>query len=319
VIIVGIDEAGYGPLLGPLVVSATVFDVPDDKADASLWDLLRDCVTAEPRKRDPRLAIADSKKLKRGEDGLANLERAAMTCLMLAGPPPATLLDLLQVLSNGVLDAVKEYPWYGGLDVSLPRTCQPAELGTHANAMRRSLAAQGCRFVGALAEPLLEGHYNDMVTKTRNKSVVLLGLTLRLIMRVATIYPNESVRFHIDRQGGRTKYGRWLMTSFDGFGLKILEESSDRCAYRMHGASAEWRVEFTKKGEDHHLPIALASVFSKYVRELFMERFNAYWHKHVPDLKPTAGYYTDGKRFLADVDPHLERLGIDPAWLVRQL
>ena len=44
-IIAGIDEAGYGPLLGPMVVTITAFDVPDEKAKCSLWDLLNDAVS----------------------------------------------------------------------------------------------------------------------------------------------------------------------------------------------------------------------------------------------------------------------------------
>ena len=52
------------------------------------------------------------------------------------------------------------------------------------------------------------------------------------------------------------------------------------------------------KGETHHLPIALASIMSKYIRELFMLFFNRYWANQVTDLRPTAGYYQDGKRFL---------------------
>jgi hypothetical protein len=319
VIIAGIDEAGYGPLLGPLVVSASVFEVPDDRADQSLWDLLRESVTQEPRKRDPRLAIADSKKLYSREQGLNHLERAALCTLMVAGHRPASFNDLLGLLSPGVSQAAPAYPWYADLTSPLPAVCQPAGLATQCNALRHSLTACGGRFLGAMCEPLLEGHYNRLVDKTRNKSVVLLGLTLRLIQRIASAHPGRPVRFCIDRQGGRTNYGRWLMTSFEDYELKIIEESGDRSAYQMVRRPAEWQVEFAKSGEERHLPVALASIFSKYVRELFMERFNRYWLQHLPDLKPTAGYYTDGMRFLGEIGPHLERLGIDRSVLVRKL
>ena len=64
-------------------------------------------------------------------------------------------------------------------------------------------------------------------------------------------------------------------------------------------------------------PIALASIFSKYLRELLMARFNAYWAGHVDDLRPTAGYYQDGQRFLRDIEPAIGRLGVDRSQLVR--
>lgn len=318
-IIAGIDEAGYGPLLGPLVVSAAVFEVPDDRADASLWELLRDSVAPQVRKRDPRLAIADSKKLHRGQDGLAHLERAALSCLTAGGSHPGTFEALLNCLSGDAVEHARAYAWYDGLDMPLPTRCETTELAMHANALRRGLTSFGGGLLGALGEPLPEGHFNERVARTRNKSVVLLGLTLRLIQRVAQAHPSRSIRFAIDRQGGRVRYGRWLMTNFPDHQLKILEESRERSAYQMTGPSADWQVEFAKRGEERHLPVALASIFSKYVRELFMLLFNRYWGGHVPDLKPTAGYYTDGKRFLDDVGPHLERLGIEPSRLIRQL
>jgi len=318
-IIVGIDEAGYGPLLGPLVVSAAVFEVPDEKADASLWDLLRDSVASEVRKRDPRLAIADSKVLHRGGEGLANLERAAWASLIVSGLQPGTFAELLNLLSPGAVEAVGGYPWYDGLDLPLPMRCGVTELAMHANAFRRSLSACGCGVLGALGEPLPEGQFNQMVAKTRNKSVVLLGLTLRLIERVARAHPDRPLRFYVDRQGGRIKYARWLMTGFEGRDFKIVEESRERSVYRMLTRSVPWQIEFAKSGEKRQLPVALASIFSKYVRELFMHLFNRYWGSHVPDLKPTAGYYTDGKRFLGDVETYLQQQRIDPSMLVRQL
>ena len=38
VAIVGTDEAGYGPNLGPLVISATAWEVPGDPRKIDLWE-----------------------------------------------------------------------------------------------------------------------------------------------------------------------------------------------------------------------------------------------------------------------------------------
>ena len=110
-----------------------------------------------------------------------------------------------------------------------------------------------------------------------------------------------------------------LMTAFDDVRLDILEESPDRSSYRLTRQPVPWVIRFVRQGETHHLPIALASIVSKYIRELFMNCFNRYWCAQVADLRPTAGYYQDGQRFLADADQAIARQGVDRDWLVRAL
>ena len=48
-----------------------------------------------------------------------------------------------------------------------------------------------------------------------------------------------------------------------------------------------------------------------------MGRFNAYWQRLLPELKPTAGYYNDGLRFLQDIEPKRRELGIADEQLIR--
>ena len=57
---------------------------------------------------------------------------------------------------------------------------------------------------------------------------------------------------------------------------------------------------FQPKGE-RHLPTALASMTAKYLRELAMRPFNAFWQRHVPGLAPTAGYPSDSRRFWNEI------------------
>ena len=64
--------------------------------------------------------------------------------------------------------------------------------------------------------------------------------------------------------------------------------------------------------------MALASVYSKYLRELFMHVFNGYWSGQQPGLEPTAGYYTDAQRWLKDAAPSLRRLNVKTDLLVRR-
>jgi hypothetical protein len=48
-----------------------------------------------------------------------------------------------------------------------------------------------------------------------------------------------------------------------------------------------------------------------------MRRFNAYWRAQLPGVEPTAGYYSDGMRFLKDIEAKRVELGIPEEHLVR--
>jgi len=49
-----------------------------------------------------------------------------------------------------------------------------------------------------------------------------------------------------------------------------------------------------------------------------MGRFNAWFAQRGAAVRPTAGYVADGRRWLAEVGPLLNGLGIDRERLVRQ-
>jgi hypothetical protein len=57
---------------------------------------------------------------------------------------------------------------------------------------------------------------------------------------------------------------------------------------------------------------------SKYLRELAMEAFNAFWAEQVPNLAPTAGYPQDAVRFRAEIAKKQLELGIEDAVLWRK-
>src|SRR5262249_46432299 len=83
---VGLDEAGYGPNLGPLVLSSTACHVPDD-APKCLWKLLAAAVRKARHEDDGRLLIDDSKKVNDGPTGLAKLEAGVLAVLGVPVPP----------------------------------------------------------------------------------------------------------------------------------------------------------------------------------------------------------------------------------------
>src|SRR5262249_33175442 len=89
-ILAGIDEAGYGPLLGPLGVGMTACRIEDcSVADlaAGLGDALKSAVCKNAADRRGRIAVDDSKKLKGPNDrttrhAVAELERAVLGFLV---------------------------------------------------------------------------------------------------------------------------------------------------------------------------------------------------------------------------------------------
>jgi hypothetical protein len=112
--------------------------------------------------------------------------------------------------------------------------------------------------------------------------------------------PDDDLMLLVDRQGGRHYYGEFLLTVFPLRRLRVLEETETRSTYELADGCRTITVCFEVEADGTHLPVALASVGAKYVRELFLRRFNAHFGGRKPGLKPTAGYHDDAWRWLAD-------------------
>src|SRR5262245_8810770 len=111
--IAGIDEAGYGPNLGPFVMTAVVCRVRTIPPEGCLWSLLSAAVRrgGKAGKGDKRLVIDDSKVVHNGKRGLANLERGVFATLGKQITAP-TLAQLLTHLSGAT--ELGEEVWYTG-------------------------------------------------------------------------------------------------------------------------------------------------------------------------------------------------------------
>ena len=97
---VGLDEAGYGPNLGPLVVASTACLVAG-KPNQCLWKKLSKALRKSEHEDDGRLLVDDSKKVNEGPNGLARLERGVLTAMSLGKCRPNCVNDYLASVSLG--------------------------------------------------------------------------------------------------------------------------------------------------------------------------------------------------------------------------
>lgn len=315
VLCAGIDEAGYGPRLGPLCVAASAFEIahpvgPEDSltdltaTSPDVWSLLSPGVGRDPRAaRDGRVVVADSKLLMGKKDrSLALLERGVLSFARAADLPHATDDDLAAALGASGLGGA----WYAGPPQPLPCDEDPGRLRLMAMAVAQACETARVTPVLLRCEALDESRFNDCCAREGVKSRVSFALVARHLARVWERLGPELPGFvAIDRQGGRTHYLRELAAALPGAGVSIVEESDERSVYNALGPGGRrMRVEFRVEAESAHFAVALASMTAKYVRELAMARFNRYWCARAPELKPTAGYALDATRWLRDVAPH---------------
>ena len=104
---------------------------------------------------------------------------------------------------------------------------------------------------------------------------------------------------------------------FPNMELKILRESQANSSYELQANGRYMRLHFAVDADERFLPVSLASMVSKYLRELLVYNINQYFTNFEPNLKPTAGYWKDGLRFIQDLKTDLPHIKYDNNQLIR--
>ena len=309
------DEAGYGPNLGPLVVTVTVWEVPGSPREFDLWAAMSDIASQSPSKEPLKLQIADSKQVYSPGKGLAALEKSVLSALRLVGHEPQTLGELSADLKSQISDFKSQIPpWLIGRDLPLPTEIDRPLIGDLATKWLECCRRAGVTLKAIRSEIVQAERFNALVREYDNKALALSRTSLNLLRSVWNPDDEQQTLVICDKHGGRNRYDDLLAEVLDDRMVFAVGEGRERSVYRV--GSTELR--FQMKAEAN-FPVALASLVCKYVRELSMNVFNQFWNEQVPGLKPTAGYPLDAVRFRRDIAEAQSRLGItdDVLWRER--
>jgi ribonuclease HIII len=363
-ILIGMDEAGYGPNLGPLVVAATAWRVDDASATNSppygepalaggqtgaavangraqsatallkpprprtlrkpqiaehldLYRILRNIVAKSPSER--RVPIADSKALYNPATGLRQLERGLHAVLLTLNPRLDRWSAVVEYCNADPDGHHRRACWPDGFDCKVPVHACPEELTRLGTRFSRACGAAGVEPLAVRARLVFPAEFNELVERLGNKATALSHITIGLLREVADTVcpqtsqsptPQPSTHIVCDKHGGRNFYTALLQHHFSEHWIAPVFESHSESRYEWGTEESRTRVTFRINGEAF-LPTALASMTAKYLRELAMRAFNEFWQSHIPNLRPTAGYSGDSRRFKKDIETKQRELKID--------
>ena len=300
VLVIGIDENGLGPILGPLVVTAVAFEAADYSPEA-FWRAAGTDLTAD-----------DSKKVF-SPGRLGPAEAATLSWLRAFGLRPPSFADLA--------DAVVVPPPLRRPCHLMPAYCAPSgtPLPVWASPKHMSsfdgeeqLAKAGITPFAIRAFSICPGVYNTATDAGGiNKFALDCRLMLTLIKQLSAAYDGEVLAL-CGKVGATRRYGPWL----ENAGILLWsaeEETRDISTYRIMPYG---RISFIRDGDASHLPIAVASMVGKYLRELAMRDINTLLAP--PESRPASGYRdTVTARFIEETEARREAIGIEPFCFTR--
>lgn len=313
---IGVDEAGYGPNLGPLVICASVWRAKSAVAPEQWLERLAPHFCRMEHADEAggsSIVIDDSKAVYQSGKGLAALERNVLALAALCGAPTDCADAIRRWVDPRFGEGAPSERWVQGPPLRLPTSACAALDAAALELILAAKRAAGIALHRLCGRILYPSEFNRRLAERDNKSAVLSETTIELVstlVRVLAEQGDEEVVILCDKHGGRDRYFALLAHFFPDERIEILREGEAESVYRWRTKRGKREIRFCAKAE-RFPPTAAASMMAKYLRELCMAEWNAFWLAKIPDLKPTAGYPADAKRYRLAIDGLAKELGYE--------
>ena len=272
-LLIGLDEAGYGPNLGPLVVAATVWEVRGDPRRCDPWSVFEDVVSQESEPGGRRVQIADSKQVHSSAAGIAAIERSATVLLRLAKGNGATLFSLWDRLVGRADREGCGEPWFCGQDVDLPIARRAPDAFEVAERWSECCAAGSIRLVAVACDIVpAASRFNEAVKALRKQGPRPFG------------DDPASAEAGLESHGRRASLSSFATSTGDGTATRSFSPrfSPSRCLWVFKNPGSEAATASDPERCDFRS--APRSTFRSRphpslpnLREACMEAFNRFW------------------------------------------
>ncbi len=346
--VLGIDEAGYGPDIGPLVVTSSLFRLSEKYNSEKFWETLSEIVSKKTKEFPEKVIVADSKDIfKNHPKNYLIGETTALCSYCLLYPVPLNFQEFLQNIFLDNLDLFQkrcktfsEYTYrmcwgnnnFFSEDPLNSKNLNPKPyINDLFPKLKKVIKSSGIDLIDIKSIVLCPHLYNESITKKGKlflnylqferlienalKRILIENISVKdkeETVKLEKKYKKETRNFKkneqknnlnsifviADKLGSKKYYINYLKSVLlRDFNIKVLEQSRDISTYKLSNNS-EIRISFIKEGDKTHFPIALSSVFSKYIRERFIKNINEFFATKIQNLEPTKGYAYKIEKFI---------------------
>ncbi len=239
--ICGIDENGFGPILGPLVITG---------------------ILADKNIKIPYY-IKDSKIIYRNKKDFERIEEIAIILFyILKNRFPESPLDILKSFSVSKC-AFEENICEKNIPLNF-------KIKNHENLFSKynDLIKEGRRIKKIKVNVICPYFFNEFIIKKNSKFILNLSNFCEIIKDMADY---KNVKFFCGKIGGLIYYKKYLTYFFPEYEIKSIQENCNISEYQLFNKEHFFEISFFKNVEGISPLASFSSIIGKYIREIFME------------------------------------------------